>query len=616
MPPNALSQPPGWAHCGHGAGTGDPVGCRGIRVTGHAACLAHLDDIGRTAYLSALHPGADIDHRGTPFTQGLLGQLLDAVRSPDTRVPRLGNAWFDRSSFTGHAGFGEATFTGHAGFGGVSFAGHADFRRVTFTDRADFDWVSFAGHADFRRVTFTDRASFRRASFAGHADFRRITFTDRASFRSARFTQDADFDGATFSRDAEFNEAFFAGLTVFTEATFAGDAGFGGVTFTGDVGFLNGRFESASALGPMACGGVLDLRRVVFGAPVTVEAAASKVWLQRARWECPAALGLRYADVDLSGAVLEYPLTLTAEPARFRNGMLEEVLASGDKRVRAVSVSGVDCAHLTLTDVDLSGCRFAGAVHLDQLRLDGPVGFSRPPAGWRRRGPLPLRWSRRQVLIEEHHWRAAARPPAPGEPVSTDAWQPGPYHPDRECTPGPRALAAVYRQLRKALEDGKNEPDAADFYYGEMEMRRHDPTRPHAERAVLAAYWAFSGYGLRASRALTWLGVTMIATVLALMLWGLPTSTPEPEFTGHQTGPDISLTTTTPDPANPTGPLLQRLTTERFEKGLRVVINSVVFRSSGQDLTTTGTYTEMASRFTEPILLGLALLAIRARVKR
>ncbi|MER6162937.1 hypothetical protein ABT147_47005, partial [Streptomyces sp. NPDC001868] len=35
-----------------------------------------------------------------------------------------------------------------------------------------------------------------------------------------------------------------------------------------------------------------------------------------------------------------------------------------------------------------------------------------------------------------------------------------------------------------------------------------------------------------------------------------------------------------------------------------MVLNSVVFRSSSQDLTTWGTYTEMASRFTEPVLLA------------
>lgn len=67
------------------------------------------------------------------------------------------------------------------------------------------------------------------------------------------------------------------------------------------------------------------------------------------------------------------------------------------------------------------------------------------------------------------------------------------------------------------------------------------------------------------------------------------------------------------DPQNPTG---DRLTGERFEKALNVTLNSVVFRSADQDLTTAGTYIEMMSRLTEPVLLGLAVLAIRNRVKR
>ncbi|MFF3578055.1 hypothetical protein [Streptomyces mirabilis] len=64
------------------------------------------------------------------------------------------------------------------------------------------------------------------------------------------------------------------------------------------------------------------------------------------------------------------------------------------------------------------------------------------------------------------------------------------------------------------------------------------------------------------------------------------------------------------DPHGPTG---NRFTGERFEKALKVTLNSVVFRSADQELTTAGTYIEMASRFTEPILLGLV---VRNRVKR
>lgn len=227
------------------------------------------------------------------------------------------------------------------------------------------------------------------------------------------------------------------------------------------------------------------------------------------------------------------------------------------------------------------------------------------PEGVQRRGTRLARWTPRQTLAEEHHWRAWR-----GEP----GWTADPGA--GAAATGPADLARVYRQLRKSLEDGKSEPDAADFYYGEMEMRRLDRSRPSGERGLLAAYWAVSGYGLRASRALGWLFAAMTATVLAIMLWGLPEDDPKPRSTGVLTDRRITLTTDTPAPVNPGGPLRERLTSERFEKSLRVVVNSVVFRSSGQNLTTAGTYTEMASRVAEPVLLGLAVLAVRSRVKR
>ncbi|MEV7275216.1 hypothetical protein ACIQIG_33380 [Streptomyces bacillaris] len=44
-------------------------------------------------------------------------------------------------------------------------------------------------------------------------------------------------------------------------------------------------------------------------------------------------------------------------------------------------------------------------------------------------------------------------------------------------------------------------------------------------------------------------------------------------------------------------------------------LSSLFFRSSGQDASAAGTYIQM-SPLAEPVLLGLAVLAIRNRVKR
>jgi hypothetical protein len=346
---------------------------------------------------------------------------------------------------------------------------------------------------------------------------------------------------------------------------FGDNARFAGATFDGDAQFGWATFDGDAAMGPLVCAGTLELSGAVFKSAVEIAAAAAAVRCRRTRWASTAALRLRHATVDISDVILEYPVTISAHSRSFTKPGGEEMAEPGltDSRVRALSLRGVDAAHLVLTDIDLTECRFAGTVHLDQLRLEGRTAFARPPKGWWR--------SQRRTLAEEHHWRAAAAGrPAPGQDPTKREWQPGPRHPDPEHIPGPETLAAVYRQLRKALEDSKNEPGAADFYYGECEMRRHDKTKgtSRSERARLRVYWAISGYRLRAWRALTWLAVAMTATVVAMMLWGLPADDPKPTITGRQApaGQTLTLVTDTPDPVNPTGPLTDRLTTDRFEK--------------------------------------------------
>jgi hypothetical protein len=740
-PPAAL--PPEWPHCGEGAGLDDPVGCRGIHVPSHTACLAHVSEADRTGYLAGLAPGADIDHRGTTFDEHLLNRLLSALSDDSYRrdeyasltPPCVGTAWFGGATFTGDARFDmvtftsiaqfrEATFTGKACFDGVSFSSDVFFRGATFTDDALFRGAkfsgdvllreaSFAGKACFNEAAFPGLAVFDQAFFAGGAQFENTVFSSTAGFRKATFSSTAEFDGATFSGDARFDEAKIDGAarfkrvrvggqavfehaqiggsawfdearisgearfnevrvgrhasfgraqiggvrfkrarvggravfehaqidgpTVFEQAQIDGRTVFGGAQISGDARFDGMRiggnavfdgaqiggnatflrvvFERTAVMGPLACAWTLDLSEAVFNTAVTIEAAATAVRCRRTRWVSTAALRLRYADLDLSDAVLEYPVTVAARPTPFpssqENSPLEAALSGQDAGVRVISVSGVDAAYLALQDIDLSVCRFAGAVHLDQLRVDGWCTFGSVPVGTRWYRCYPWLWSARRTLVEEHHWRTRAGHSS----ARTRDWTPPP---EDVAVLQPTALAALYRQVRKSLEDGKNEPDAADFYYGEMEMRRHDITRPRAERSLLTAYWALSGYGLRASRAVIWLLGAMATTLFSLLLWGLPADDPKPTTTGRQVavGQQVTLTTDTPDPSNPAGPWSERVTSERFEKSLHVVINSVVFRSSGQDLTTAGTYTEMASRLTEPALLGLAVLAVRNRVKR
>ncbi|MFF9526919.1 pentapeptide repeat-containing protein [Streptomyces achromogenes] len=563
----STSEPPPWPHCAHGA---DPVGCRGIVVPGHTTCLAHLADADRDAYLAGLTPGTGIDHRGTPFTERLLNALLDALRDPATGKPSFGFACFESATFLGDAEFPAATFHGDTGFESATFQGGANFTSATFKNDAWFESATFQDVAGFGAATFQRIAGFGAATFQDLARFESATFQDRAWFMAATFQGEAWFDSATFESDALFESA---------------------------------GFERRVNLGPLVCAG-----RVRLSGAATLSFATRRLDCRRTRWFSTVEVRLCYATVDFTHAVFEYPLTIAAEADPFVRAtgqpVTEQALAGApDATVRMASLRGVDAGHLVLADVDLSRCLFTGTVHLDQVRLEGACSFDTVPPGTHWRHGRPVRFTPRRTLAEEHHWRAS-------RPAAVRGWNTAVLGAGRA---GPAQLAPVYRALRKAFEDGKNEPGAADFYYGEMEMRRHDrTTTSRAERGLLHAYWILSGYGLRA---LGWLAATMLVTLVLLMSFGIPKETPKQEATG--TVPpgrgNVTFEIEKGDPRTPTG---NRFTGKRFEKALNITLNSVVFRSSGQDLTTAGTYIEMTSRLVEPTLLALAVLAVRGRIKR
>ncbi|QXE39535.1 pentapeptide repeat-containing protein [Streptomyces sp. GMY02] len=565
---------PSWAHCGQGAGPGDLVGCRGVAIPGSARCLAHATPAEQTAYLASLSPGADLDLRGTAVDAAHIQQIHVRTNDPATGRARLGNVLLDQATFAEEAEFSSTDFTGSVSCTQCTFEGNAWFDGAVFAKGASFKAAHFVGDARFDRTAFPTDVWFVETTFSGDAHFTESEFGS-GWFHRASFAQNVLLTGAVFARHAGFN------------ATFA----------------------RASWLGPLSCGTTLDLGGAVFAARVTVQAAARKVACRRTQWAQPATLTLRYAEVDLTDAVCEYPLAVAGHlrPFLTPTGPLDEsALASAPEQPRVASLQGVDAAQLLLTDLDLTECLFAGTIHLDQVRLEGDCSFAKAPAGFHWRRWRVVRHTRRSTLAEEQHWRST-------RPASVPGWQ--------LPLPGadivqPSALAALYRALRKSYEDSSNAPGAADFYYGEMEMRRVDRRTAPAERGLITAYWALSGYGLRATRALGWLLLAVILTMLVMMLWGLPERDAPLLSTGTLTGHRITMTTDDSDPENPTGPVTDRLTSARFEKSLRVVVNSVIFRTSGQNLTTTGTYTEMASRLTEPVLLGLAALAVRGRIKR
>jgi hypothetical protein len=275
----------------------------------------------------------------------------------------------------------------------------------------------------------------------------------------------------------------------------------------------------------------------------------------------------------------------------------EDALGVGNSssRPHLLTLRRVDVENLTLSDLDLSGCIFAGAHHLDKIRIEGPRPFADTPGPWvihvgTNALPIWRRWTRRQALAEEHHWRSQIMKTREGAPVRQPEWNPAGCRTPQwvnELTGSevqvvaPDRLAGIYRSLRKAQEDGKDEPGAADFYYGEMEMRRKSQSTSRSERFILWLYWLMAGYGLRGLRALLWLAVSFATSILLMHEFGFPSRESWGSAFLYTAGALTRLVSPRTGLLNQAG------------DAIRIIIGVL-----------------------GPILLGLAIISVRNRVKR
>jgi hypothetical protein len=255
----------------------------------------------------------------------------------------------------------------------------------------------------------------------------------------------------------------------------------------------------------------------------------------------------------LDATIVDAPVTLVPQPEG-------KVLALQSLRDAEIE------APLTIPEsVSLEHCTMFGARGL------GNINVLSGDKGW-------MRYRRRRALADEEVARAA-------------------HAAERQRMA--RAVEGSYRQLRVALENSKAAPAAADFYYGEMEMRRLGAPCAGVERILLSVYWLTSGYGLRAGRALASYALAVVAIAAAFRIWtstfiddwaaavGIPSG-------GH--GLDV----------NHFGDVVAF-----------VARSSISFLSPATlGLTAWGTALILLARFTAPVFLALAVLAIRAHVQR
>lgn len=509
-----------------------------------------------------------------------------------------------------------------ADFRAASFRDDLAFERIRFAGEAMFDGASFAGTVDFQDAVFEREARFVETTFDRLGTFLETEFRGNAMFTRARFLEGADFDAARFSRDANFDGTQFSSAQ-FARAEFSGAIRADGASFTGDALFTDAAFRASVILGPLLVGCRLSFDGAAFEEDAQIRAGTARFSCIRTRFVGRADLKLRWAQVVLDDALFLQHSWLSGTPAF--TGLDEESLpvlrdlrtdehgVPHQERPRLLSMREANVAKLSLSDVDLRACRFSKAQGLDQLRLEANCEFAGMPKGWRH--------TKRRTLAEEHHWRSVRTP-------SSAEWHPiecqSPSWIDKHAPPveilDPPRIATLYRSLRKALEDSKDEPGAGDFYYGEMEMRRQNRAEtpgtraqgrriPGAERRIVSIYWFLSGYGLRASRALTLLVLLIAVSAVGLHLYGF-----EDPVRPYATEAELRAQRASGVRTPPRKPLDGLASIEAWTYSMGTA--TAIVGAPEAQLTQTGRAMRIALRILGPLLIGLALLSIRGRVKR
>jgi uncharacterized protein YjbI with pentapeptide repeats len=551
----------------------DRDGCEADAVEEIDRCWGHAGGPEVEPALRRLADRPVLVARGVGFTVERLTLVIEALpRHPDG-IPCLDRLDAQDAWFAPGVSFDGVHFTGDVSFEGATFRGGASFDRCVFEGSCWFTGARFAEHVTFRETRFCGRTWFGGATF-GTGVFVDATFEEDVSFQDAVFADRAGFEAVRFAADLVCT-GVRGGAVAFDRVTFGGTTTFADVEVRGELGLARCDFSTSRHVGRIDCG-MLDIGESTWHERVAVDAVADRVVAAGSRFLAGAQLRLGRAEVTLADADLAAP------------SILRPAGTAGDPP-RLVSVAGADVQGATFSRVDLAACELAGAHHLSELRLDGCTFASTPRAWWR---------TRRQVIAEEVQWRAAHAAHRPARRAWARVLAPGqiePRGPIPEVRVTADQVANVYRELRRGREDAKDEPGAADFYYGEMEMRRLATGSRHlragsrsalgaaGEHAILTLYWLLAGYGLRAWRALGSLGALILVTGVVFARWGIERRA---------------------DPGLDDGLLLSARS------------STIGLLESDPGVTAVGAWLQLAVRLLGPLLLALALLAMRGRIRR
>lgn len=555
----------------HGGGSSnwdrcDVDGCLGQAVVQQSKCLRHASVESRDQYLDSL--GSSLGSKQGLLLNGVAvnQELANAIlRSPllsegSTKAPILlvGAEIDARLDFDGYI------FSHSLALNGAIVRQPTTFRNCTFTGSLTAQFTFFnAGPPSFTASTFSEAVDFSHA----HAERVSIGFsgcTFAKTFRANGIVASIPLEQCHFESDLAMRDAN-PPMVVLRGCSVGGELD---VANTHCAGFLAERLQAPAAhqIGPVDVDQDCTISPAQFGARVRIEVKANRLNLSGAQLLEGGHILVERAEVLLNQLSTGRSLRISGE-------------ANSSQKPRILPLQDADTGYMSFAHVDMRRCVFYGSHDLGSVVIEPTAKFARTP-----------RWgySRRRCVADEFAWRQHTGgfrswgwnlpgTRVPGDDHRSDGDEDAIDLPDLRAS----QVAAVYRNLRRSFEAKSDEPGAADFYYGEMTMRRHSRETGIAEQAIVWLYWIFSGYGLRASRAFGWLFLLIFGASFAM------------SHAGFKEGQAPYL--------------------DSFIFTLRAALPGL---QGARNLTTLGDLIEIGLTILGPVLFALALLALRGRVKR
>src|SRR6266508_192178 len=541
---------------------------RGCRISGDRAKFSNVR-VQRRADLAAL------------VCQPFLVLVGLSVEGPlDLRAAKCGGLWLSNSLLTGEAKLEGARLAEQfqdeeeprrkllGRFDGCEFQDSVNFSDVHFPYE-----TTFGGYSDMRPAQFHGPVNFSESQFGsegdggrhllrnldfGRVDFTGCTFYGRVSFSGTRFNEPLRLisvsvkSGSTdMSKEQDPDDQFpeYPALEL-TDLSLPKGGELTNIDVQGDLTLKLRSLEADFGTRSVRATGEVNISSTQCSQYATSEMAGTTVSYSRCQFARGGVLTCSTQRLSVVECDARQPLTITP--------------MTGAAAVPIGTLDRTNAEHLLLSSVDLSTTSFAGMINLDKLRIQGPLRLQRAPTVFGRG---------RQVIQDEINVRR----------MQSSIWRKYRASSDMPETQSPQGVASLYRALRKNREDSKDEPGGADFYYGEMEMRRLAAPWTSVDRWLLTSYWLLSGYALRAWRAL----VAFVGVVVVLGYF----------LCRHGFSPTVHR--------------------DYVQSILLLVQTSVgLSRASPSELTSIGAAIQIAMRIMGPGLLALVVIALRGRVKR